>query len=41
MKKQTNLERFYEWLLMCNNVHLADNAQVLKAFEKIPTLKPA
>lgn len=34
--KQTNLERFYEWLLMCGNVHLADNEQLEKAFNKIP-----
>jgi hypothetical protein len=35
-KKQTNIERFYEWLQMCQNVHLASNEQLEKAFNKIP-----
>lgn len=35
-KKQSNVERFYEWLQMCKNVHLADDEQIVKAFNKIP-----
>jgi len=35
-KKQTNVERFYEWLQKCGNIHLADDEQVTKAFNLIP-----
>ena len=33
--KETNVERFYEWLVKCGNVHLHDNEQVTKAFRKV------
>lgn len=35
-KKQTNVERFYEWLQMCGNVHISNNEELEKAFNKIP-----
>jgi hypothetical protein len=28
-------EKFYEWMLKMGNIHLADNEQMLKAFEEI------
>jgi hypothetical protein len=31
-----NVERFYKWLEMCKNVHLADKDQVERAIQKIP-----
>lgn len=31
-----NVERFYKWLQMCKNIHLADNEAVEKAIQKIP-----
>lgn len=34
--KQSNVERFYEWLIKCGNVHLADDEEIVKAFNKIP-----
>lgn len=30
-----NLERFYEWMLKMNNIHLADNTKMAKAYEAI------
>lgn len=30
-----NVNRFYEWLQMCGNIHLNDNVQVTNAFNKI------
>jgi hypothetical protein len=30
-----NLEKFYEWMLKMNNIHLADNAKMAKAYEAI------
>jgi hypothetical protein len=30
-----NLERFYEWMLKMNNIHLASNEKMAKAYEKI------
>lgn len=36
LKKQTNVERFYEWLHRCGNIHLADDEKVSNAFNKIP-----
>jgi len=30
-----NVNRFYEWLQMCGNIHLNDNQQVTNAFQKI------
>lgn len=30
-----NVNRFYEWLQMCGNIHLNDNVQVVNAFKKI------
>lgn len=35
-KKPSNVDRFYNWLQMCKNVHLADDEQIVKAFNKIP-----
>lgn len=35
-KKQTNVDRFYEWLIKCGNVHLSNDEQVVNAFNKIP-----
>lgn len=32
IKKETNVERFYAWMLKMNNVHLADNARMEKAY---------
>jgi hypothetical protein len=29
------VERFYEWMLKIKSIHLADNQQMSKAFEKI------
>ena len=37
IKPQSNVERFYEWLQRCGNIHLYDNNQVNNAFQKIPT----
>ena len=31
----SNVERFYEWLVKCGNIHLNDNNQVINAFHKI------
>lgn len=31
----SKIQRFYEWLQMCKNVHLNDNEQVVRAFHKI------
>ena len=28
-----NLERFYEWMLRINNIHLADNKRMARAYE--------
>lgn len=36
VKKQTNVDRFYEWLIKCGNVHLSNDEQVVNAFNKIP-----
>ena len=33
--RQSNVERFYEWLQRCGNIHLNDNTQVINAFHKI------
>ena len=30
-----NLERFYEWMSKMNNIHLADNEKMAKAYEVI------
>ena len=30
-----NLERFYEWMLKMNNIHLANNEKMAKAYEAI------
>jgi len=30
-----NVNRFYEWMLAMGNIHLADNEQMLKAYEAI------
>jgi hypothetical protein len=30
-----NQERFYEWMLRMGNIHLADNEQMTKAFERV------
>lgn len=30
-----NLERFYEWMLKMNNIHLADNQRMARAYETI------
>ena len=35
IKPQSNVERFYEWLQMCGNIHLNDNTQIINAFHKI------
>lgn len=35
MKKETNVEKFYEWLVKCGNIYLYDNEQVTKAFRKV------
>jgi len=32
MKKQTNVERFYEWMLSINNKFLHDNNKMCRAF---------
>ena len=37
MKKETNVEKFYRWMLRINSVHLADNAKMAAAFHKIAT----
>jgi hypothetical protein len=34
-KKQSNKEKFLEWLKKVNNIYLADNQQMSNAFEKI------
>jgi hypothetical protein len=34
-KKQSNKEKFLEWLKKVNNIYLADNKQMASAFEKI------
>jgi hypothetical protein len=34
-KKQSNKEKFLEWLKKVNNIYLADNKQMSNAFEKI------
>ena len=31
----TEVEKFYEWMLKMGNIHLADNIQMSKAFEKV------
>jgi len=36
--KQTNVERFYEWLQMCGNVHLNNHEALVKGFNKIPNI---
>lgn len=33
--RQSNVERFYEWLQRCGNIHLNDNTQIFNAFNKI------
>ena len=35
MEKETNVERFYTWMLKINSIHLADNAKMAAAFHKI------
>lgn len=30
----TEVEKFYEWLLKIQSIHLADNQKMVKAFEK-------
>lgn len=30
-----NVNRFYEWMLAMGNIHLADNEQMSKAFERV------
>jgi len=35
IEPQSNVERFYEWLQMCGNIHLNDNTQVVNSFFKI------
>ena len=30
-----NVNKFYEWMLAMGNIHLADNEQMSKAFEKV------
>jgi len=30
-----DVNRFYEWMLAMGNIHLADNKQMSKAFEKV------
>lgn len=30
-----NVNRFYEWMLAMGNIHLADNEQMTKAFERV------
>jgi len=32
MKEQTNVERFYEWMLSINNKFLHDNNKMCRAF---------
>jgi hypothetical protein len=34
-KRQQNLDRFYDWMRMVNNVHLADVRQMDAAYQKI------
>lgn len=34
-KKQSNKEKFLEWLKKVNNIYLADNKQMCNAFDKI------
>ena len=31
----TEVEKFYEWMLKIQSIHLADNEQMYKAFETI------
>lgn len=35
VEPQSNVERFYEWLVKCGNIHLNDNNQIINAFHKI------
>jgi len=35
IKVMENLERFYEWMLKMNNIHLADNEKMARAYEMI------
>ena len=37
MKKESNVERFYAWMLKINSIHLADNVKMAAAFHKIAT----
>jgi len=30
-----DVNRFYEWMLAMGNIHLADNEQMSKAFERV------
>lgn len=30
-----DVNKFYEWMLKMGNIHLADNEQMSKAFEKV------
>ena len=30
-----NVNKFYEWMLAMGNIHLADNEQMSKAFERV------
>ncbi len=34
-----NQERFYEWMLKVKSIHLADNAQMSKAFIRVAEKK--
>lgn len=35
VEPQNNVNRFYEWLQRCGNIHLNDNEQLTNAFNKI------
>lgn len=34
---ETNVERFYKWMLKMGNVHLGDHNAMVKAFNKVAT----
>ena len=36
----TEVEKFYEWLLKIQSIHLADNQKMVKAFEKLTSQDP-
>jgi hypothetical protein len=35
VKPQTNVERYYDWLVKIGNIYLHDHAQVIAGFKKI------